>query len=239
MKLVNPLHYPLAVLPGAIVLIVGVRIAGLPYVSLPVAAAIAVGGASYLQSRESETAAVDPALAQELDAIHTAAQSVADKANTLRQEANRLLAEQSYQLEFLSTVQYACDRAQELPTKIERMSRKFQGADSLLSASELQQQLQEVQNKISQSSGASKAQLQELEKTLQNNLQLAEQGKDSRQAQAISLHTLVQNSAGVLQQLQNKIQTANLEDDQQVTELQNLSNELKSFQENVDILVRQ
>jgi hypothetical protein len=31
MKLVNPLHYPLAVLPGAIVLIVGVRIAGLPY----------------------------------------------------------------------------------------------------------------------------------------------------------------------------------------------------------------
>jgi len=239
MKFANPLHYPLAVLPGAIVLVIGVRLVGLPYVSLPVAVAIAVGGASYLQSRESATVTVDPALAQELESIGTAAQSVAEKATILRQEADRLLAEQSSQLEFLSTVQYACDRAQELPAKIEQMSQKFQGSDSLLSASELQQQLQEVQDKRARSSGSSKAQLQELEKTLQQNLQLAQQGEDSRHAQAISLHTLVQNSAGVLQQLQNKIQTANLQDDQQVTELENLSDELRSFQENVDILVRQ
>ncbi|MFP3344818.1 hypothetical protein R0J87_20285, partial [Halomonas sp. SIMBA_159] len=88
----------------------------------------------------------------------------------------------------------------------------------------------------SQSSGASYQQLQSLQESLQRNIRLAKQGEDARQAQVISLNTSIQNLAGVLQQLQNKLRSADLADVQQVTELQNLSEELNSLQENVDIL---
>jgi hypothetical protein len=40
-----------------------------------------------------------------------------------------------------------------------------------------------------------------------------------------------------LQQLQNKLRTSDLTNSEQVNELQSLSAELNSFQENVDILV--
>ena len=168
--------------------------------------------------------------------MQQAAQGVAEKAELLRTEADRALSQTSLQLDLLTQVQYACDRAKELPTQIVTLSRQFQGSDSLLSVSELETQLAEIQQKLPQASGASRQQLETLQDTLQHNIRLAQQGEDSRQAQVISLNTSIQNLAGVLQQLQNKLRSADLADVNEVTELQNLSAELNSLQENVDIL---
>lgn len=238
--LANPLDYPIAVLIGGLVLVVGVRLVGLPsYLMLPVSGAIATAGASFQKSKAPTPLVIDnPALAQELAAVRTTATAVAQKAEELRAEANHALSDTSLQLDLLTQVQYACDHAKELPAQIEALSRKFQGSDSLLSISELEYQLADIQKKLPKSSGASRQQLETLQATVQRNIRLAQQGEDARQAQVIALHTSIQNLAGVLQQLQNKLRRADLADVNEVTELQNLSAELNSLQENVDILTR-
>ena len=238
LKLVNPLNYPLAVLAGGIVLFVGVRLAKLPsVVMLPAAVAIALGGASVQKSREPERLDLgNPALERELEAVRQQANQLARLAETLRSEAEKLLTS-STQIGLLAAVQYACDRALELPPKIDQLARRLSGADSLLSLSELQQQLAQVQTKQQHSSGVTRQQLNQLAESLQRNLRLAQQGQDARQAQVISLSTLITDSAGVLQQLQNRLRTFDLNDSEQIQELRSLSEELSSFQENVDLLV--
>lgn len=238
MKFVNPLLSPLAVLTGAIVLVVGVRVAQLPSAAmLPAAALVTTAGASWLKSRQPETFNLDnPELERELQSVRTAAKQLADKAIALRSEATNLLTD-SFQLELLATVQYACDRINELPSKIDQLARQLQGTDSLLSAKDLQQQLAEVQTKLRSSSGVAREQLSRLVQSLQRNIQLARQGQDARQAQVVSLSTVVQDSAGVLQELQNRLRHADLTNSTQMMELRSLSNELSSFQENIDLLV--
>ncbi len=238
MKLVNPLHYPLAVLLGGIVLVLGVRLGQLPnLIIIPTAAAIATGGAIFLNSKEKSSLNIDnPALAREIQSVQQQAKLLAQKAEALRTEAKQLLADSS-QLELLVAIEYACDRTGELPTKIDRLVQRLQGSDSLLSVTELQQQLTEVKTKKSKSSGVARQQLERLATGLENNLKLARQGQDARQAQVISLATLAIESAGILQQLQNRLRTANLEDDEEIQELKSQIEELKSRQESVDILV--
>jgi hypothetical protein len=236
MKLANPLYYPVAVLAGAIALVVGVRVAKLPsVVMLPAAVAIATLGAAALKAREPEIG-LDPALEPELIAVRQQAALVANKASDFMSEATRLLTRVN-QLELLGNVQYACDRAKELPTKIDQLIKRIHGADSLLSVTDLQQQLNEVEAKLQKSSGAAQVQLTKLADTLRRNIQLARQGQDSRQAQVTSLSTLIQDAAGVLQELQNKLRTADLTNASEAMELRSLSEELKFAQENVDLLV--
>ncbi|MFP3345042.1 hypothetical protein R0J87_21420, partial [Halomonas sp. SIMBA_159] len=69
--LVNPLHYPIAVLIGGLVLIVGVRLGGLPsYLIIPISSAIALGGAAVRQSQLPEPLMIEnPALAKELESV--------------------------------------------------------------------------------------------------------------------------------------------------------------------------
>lgn len=236
MKLVNPLYYPVAVLAGAIALVVGVRVAKLPsVVMLPSAVAIATLGAAALKAQEPEIG-LDPALEPELIAVRQQAALVANKASDFMDEATRLLTRVN-QLELLGNVQYACDRAKELPTKIDQLIKRIHGADSLLSITDLQQQLNEVEAKLQKSSGAAQVQLTKLADTLRRNIQLARQGQDSRQAQVTSLSTLIQDAAGVLQELQNKLRTADLTNASEAMELRSLSEELKFAQENVDLMV--
>lgn len=238
MKLTNPLYYPLAVLGGAIVLVVGVRLLSLPrVVMLPVAVGVATIGASLLQTRKPEAFGLDNAeLERELQQVKQQAESLAERANAFRVEATHLL-DNTAQLELLGTVQYACDRATELPAKVSHLARRMQGADSLLSVTELQQQLNLAQARLQTSSGAAREQLNHLTASLQRNIQLARQGQDARQAQVLSLSTLIQEAAGMLQQLQNKLRTADLSSSSEALELQALSNEFKSVQDNVDLLV--
>ena len=238
MKLVNPLSYPLAVLVGGISLIVGVRLIQVPsLIMLPTAAAIATGMAIPLSQKEVNKINLNnPALAREIQSVQQQAKSLINKAEALRHEAKQMLTS-SAQLELLTAVEYACDRTQELPGKINLLTQRLQGADSLLSPTELAKQLAEVKSKQRNSSGVAKQQLQQLAASLENNLKLAQQGQDARQAQVVSLNTLVIESAGVLQQLQNRLRTSNLNDSEEINELMGLSEELKNMQESVDLLI--
>ncbi len=237
MNLANPLYYPLAVLAGGLVLVLGVRFAQLPSaVMLPAAALVATGGAIFLKSREAETISLDnPQLEGELQSVRVSARILAEQANNLRSEAKKLLTD-SLQIELLATVEYACDRACELPGNIDKLARRLQGGDALLSTSDLQQQLQEVQAKLPSSSGVAKEQLDQLASSIERNIQLSLQGQDARYAQVVSLATLIQDAAGTLQKLQNKFKTADLNDLTQTGELQSLSAEFRSLQENVELI---
>jgi len=238
MKFANPLHYPLAVLVGAIALVAGVRLARVPAtVALPLAAVITVGGAIALKSKEPEAPTLEnPELERDLQQVRQQAKNLADKATALRQEATRLLTS-SLSMELLAGVQYACDRASELPPKINTLAQRMKGTDSLLEVDDLQQQLAAVEYKLRTSSGVAQAQLTRLAESLRHNIQLAQQGQDARQAQVASLSTLILDSAGVLQSMQNQIRTLDLNDATQTAELRSLSDELNDFQENVDLLV--
>jgi hypothetical protein len=238
MKWVNPLYHPVAVLLGCFVLVLGVRVAK---VSSVVVVPIAIAVATLSAMRLAPTLApaqptTNPSLEKELVAIRQQAQTLAQKAQTLGAEATQLLGDSPY-VELLGTVQYACDRTRELPSKIERLAQRLQGEDSLLSVTELQRQLQEVEGKLKTSTGVAQTQLQKLAESLRRNIQLAQQGQDARQAQVLSLSTLILDSAGVLQTMQNQLRTVDLEDANQTAELQTLSNELRDFQENLDLLV--
>ncbi|MGV2829562.1 hypothetical protein [Myxosarcina sp. GI1(2024)] len=238
MKLANPLPYPFAVLIGGITLIIGVRLVRLPStIMIPVAAAIATGAAIPFKQKESDRPKLDnPSLSKELERVRERANLLAKKAEVLRHEAKQLLTASS-QLELYSAIEYACDRASELPSQIDSLARRLSGSDSLLSVSELQQQLTEVRDKIRSSSGVARRQLQQLSLSLENNLRLALQGADARQAQVVSLATLVIESAGILQNLQNRLRSSNLDNSNEINELKNLSEELTSMQESVNVLV--
>ncbi|MBD2460685.1 hypothetical protein H6G89_06480 [Oscillatoria sp. FACHB-1407] len=238
MPLANPLYYPFAVLIGAIALVVGVRVVNVPrVVMVPTAIVVATVGAAVLKAREPETLGLDnPELERELQEVRQQAIALVERANLFREEATRLLTT-SGQIELLATVQYACDRTAELPAKIDQLVSRMHGSDSLLSVTELQQQLQEVEAKVEHSSGAARSQLVKLEASLEHNIQLARQGQDARQAQVVSLSTLILDAAGVLQALQNRLRTADLTNVTEAMELRSLSDELRATQENVDLLV--
>ena len=236
-KLVNPLHYPLAVLAGGIVLIAGIRVMrGSPLLIMPVAAAIAVGGAAWRHSQLPEPEPPKPVLDQELQAIQRQAQTLQAQTDTLRVEAKRLLAD-SPRVDLLGAVEYACDRAQELPQKVNALVYRLAGADSILSAHEIQQQLVKARQKQAQSQGSAQRQWDKLAASLERNLELIKQGKDAREAQIINLSTLLSDAAGVLQQLQTNLRSANLDSSIDATELQALSEEFNRYQENVDLLL--
>jgi hypothetical protein len=240
MKLANPLYYPIAVLAGGVILVAGVRFVGLPnFVALPAAAAVAMGGAAVMKSKEPDAQKIaQQQIQRELEMLQTSAKSLAQKAETLTQEANQLLSRGSFEMDLLVAVQGACQRAIELPIKIDELGRRIHGANSLLSVNDLQQQLQEVENKRDSSSGIARQHLDQLSNSLQRNIQLAKEGQNARTAQITSLYTLIQDSAGVLQQIQNKLRTADLTDARQVMELQASTDELTSLQDNFAFLVR-
>ncbi|MGF1590253.1 MAG: hypothetical protein ACFCU7_13600 [Pleurocapsa sp.] len=119
----NPLHYPLAILAGGITLVVGIRLIQLSsYITLPTAAAIAVGFAIPLSKKATQRINIDnPGLAKEIHSVKQQGKLLAKKAEELRTEAQQLLTSAT-QLELFAAVEYACDRVLELPGKIERLS---------------------------------------------------------------------------------------------------------------------
>lgn len=237
-KIANPLNYPLAVLAGGIVLFVGVRLIQLPsIIAIPVAGAIATAGASFLQAKQPTKIQLEnPALERELQTAKQQAELLLEKSENLRSEAQKLLTS-SFQVELLTAVQYACDRTLELPAKIDQLAERLHGSDSLLSVTELERQLAGVRKRQQKSSGLARQQLQQLEASLQRNINLAQQGQDARQAQVFSLVTLITESAGILQQLQNRLRTSDLNNSEQINELRGLSDELSNLQANVNLFV--
>ncbi|MEO1509885.1 MAG: hypothetical protein AAFU84_19780 [Cyanobacteria bacterium J06633_23] len=238
MKLANPLQYPLAVLAGGIFLVGGVRLARLPnLVAIPAAVAIAIGGAAVLKSREPDTVELtNKAINREFQQVRQQAVTLGTRADELNEEATKLLTA-SDQIELLGVVQYACDRTQELPTKIDQLALRLEGNDALLSVDDLEKQLKQAETKVRNSKGIAQEQWGKLANSLKRNIALAKQGEDARQAQLANLSTLIAESGGVLQQLQNKLRTADLTSSVAADELRDLSDEFKGFQENVDVLI--
>ena len=238
MKLANPLYYPISVLAGAIALVIGVRVLQLPNVVIvPSAVAIATLGAAIRKGQEPEFLGLDdPQLEQQINSIRNQASTLATRAHGLREEAARLLTGAD-QMDLLSTVQYACDRAEELPRNIEHLAKRMRGNESLLAPRELQRQLNDAQAQALSSTGVAKDQWEKLASTLEWNLNLSQEGKDARQAQVVSLSTMIVQSAGVLQQLQNRLRTADLSDRTQSDEVRSLSNTFNSVQENLSFLI--
>jgi hypothetical protein len=240
MKLVNPLYYPVAVLVGGLTLFVGVRLGHLSsLVMIPVASGVAVAGASFLKSREGEVLELDnPALEREILTVKSSALALANQANAMRLEVQKLLTD-AFHLELLTTVLMSCDRAAELPGKIDMLVFKLHNTNSLLSIEALQQQLKEVKKKLPSTSGAPQRHLNQLAKSLKRNIKLAQEGEDSRLARIINIATLIQNFAGVLQKLQTKLRTSDLSDAAKINALQLIADELSSLAENLDLVVRQ
>ncbi|MEM9003776.1 MAG: hypothetical protein AAGE59_09660 [Cyanobacteria bacterium P01_F01_bin.86] len=238
MKLANPLAYPLAVLAGGIFLVAGVRLVRLPsLIAVPGAIAIATISAAALKGREPETLGLDnPNLEKELQRARTQVVQLVEQADGLKAESVDLLTEPQ-QVELLGIVQYACDHIRELPDKLEQLIKRLNSKGALLSVEDLQKQLREAEHKKRTSTGVAQAQWDRLAASLQRNIELAQQGEDAREAQVVSLSTLIIDAAGVLQQLQNKLRSADLSSDRQTDELRELGLELNNMQENMDVLL--
>ncbi|HIK04179.1 MAG TPA: hypothetical protein IGS40_05620 [Trichormus sp. M33_DOE_039] len=240
LKLANPLYYPVAVLVGGLVLFVGVRLGNLPSLfMIPVATSLTVASASFFKSRESEVLELDnPALERETLAVKSSALALKNQANEMRLEVQRLLTD-TFQVELLTTVLISCDRAAELPSKIDALVFNLHHTNSLLSIEALQQQITEVQKKLPSSSGVAQRHLNQLAESLKRNIQLAQEGEDSRLARIINIATLIQDFSGVLQKLQTRLRTSDLTDSEQINGLQLIADELSSLTENLDLVVRQ
>ena len=238
MKLANPLQYPLAVLAGGIFLVGGVRLGRLPaVVAVPGAVAIAAAGAAVLKSQAPDTIELtNKAVNREFQQVRQQAVDLGTRADELNEEATNLLTA-SDQIELLGVVQYACDRTQQLPQKIDQLALRMEGNDALLSIDDLERQLKQAEVKVRNSKGVAQEQWGKLANSLKRNIALAKQGEDARQAQLANLSTLIAESGGVLQQLQNKLRTADLTSSVAADELRDLSDEFKGFQENVDVLI--
>ncbi len=238
-KLANPLEYPLAMLAGGILLVIGGRFAQVPPgIMIPLSLAFATGGAIVLKTREPERLNLgDPHLEREVMAIKQSALALVKRAEALRQEGSTVLINPN-QMDLLIALQYACDRVMELPYKIDEIAQRLGKQESLLSVAELEQQLQQVMAKRQNvASDAGRAKLDRLEETLRQNLELAREGQDSRQIQVASLMQWVTETGGVLQQMQNKIRTIGTDSTQEMEELQELSIQLNSYQENMTMLL--
>jgi hypothetical protein len=238
-KLVNPFYYPIAVLVGGVILVIGVRFLPLPnLIILPTSIVATMVGASVLKTLEPNQQKLEQKqLQQELNSIKLMAENLANQSEILRQESQKLLSKSNLQIELLAIVEQACDRSNELPEKIKQLTQNIPNNQSLLSLNDLEQQLAEVKIKLTTSSGVSREYLAELSTSLEQNITLAQTGQDIRQAQIINLQKLVQESAGCLQQLQNKLRTSDLNNSLDIQELRDLTNEFNSVQENVNILI--
>jgi hypothetical protein len=241
MKLVNPLNYPLGVLIGGVSLFLGVRIANLSsLIMLPLSGSIVLISSLILASKEKlieeKIDIENSALEIELNNAKNQALLLIKKSENLRLEAEKLLSD-SWQLDLLTTVQYMCDQTLELPNKIENLSRRLHGGNSLLSIDDLNKQLQEIRLKQKSSRGIALTQLKQIENTLQNNIKLALEGEDAREVQVFYLVNIIIELGGILQNLQNKLRTSDLNSYEEIQALKSLSEELNNFQDNVSLLI--
>ncbi|MCS6781797.1 MAG: hypothetical protein RMI89_06630 [Gloeomargarita sp. SKYBB_i_bin120] len=238
MSLVNPLHYPLAVFLGVLVWVVGVRVGSLPrLLVVPVGVGVALGASGFLHQRELQ-ARLDPALARQISDLRQQVHRLVEGAEQVRAEAARLLAD-APDFDLLITVQEVCDQVQTLPQAVEQqLARLRQMDEAVLSVETLERQLAQVQRQQRHVGPAASEQFAQLAASLARNIQLAKAGQDIRSAHLTALATLVQDAAGVLQQLQNQLRAMEVGNPRQRQEVQALSETLRGFEQQMTILTR-
>ena len=241
-RILNPLSYPLAVAAGGLILFFGVRIAALPTVLVaPIAAGFTIAAATVRQHQEpTPEKEILRQVQAELQGVRTAADRLRQQAADLLRQANQVLRQEELShlsMDILAAVQYGCDLAIALPEKVDRLAAKLPQTRSLLDTDSLEQQLQQVQRDKLNATGSAYSSLQRLEESLQRNLSLLNTNQDDRKAQILNLAALIQDSGGVLQRLQNHLQTANLADVNQLDQLQDLIGEMNRLQQEADLFV--
>jgi hypothetical protein len=239
LKVANPLFYPVSMLAGGVVLVVGARGLNITApVIIPIALAVSALGASALKSREPDLEEIArQKLEAELQSLTIAGQTVAAKAEGLRLEAAQRLGELA-DLEILTSVQFACDRAAEIPFKITQLSQRVNRDQSLvLSMDNLQAQLQTARSRQQVSSGLARQQFDQLVQSLERNIQLAQDGQSTSAAQIASIQTFVQNSAGLLQEFQNELRLTDLDNPQHLQKLKRLSENLSNVCDDANHLI--
>lgn len=239
MKLANPLYYPLAVLIGAIVLFLGVRLVQLPnHIIVPLAIIISCFFAHFFQSREPKYFKLDnPELEQEITSVQIAALTLANRASELRLEAKNVLTLAEHE-RLLATIDRSCDRAVELPGKLRTIVWYLYGSNSLVSVSSLQRQFTEIQQKMRLSSGLAKQHFSQLADNLKGNIKLAKKGEDTRLTRIITISHLIEDYTKILERYDHKLCNSNLKKSEEIKELQLLSDELNRLEEIIDLLVR-
>ncbi len=234
LRLTNPLNYPLAIAGSMLILFAGVRIIGLPsFLVLPTSVIAGFLAAGFLHQREysrQSSSIGNESLAKELEGAKQEALNLIEKAEELRQEAQNLLREAS-QMDLLTSVEYMCDRILELPQKIEELSSRLSGDDTLLSLENLEAKLRENRIRQRNATGVALEKLKQIEMNLLRNIQLTKQAKSAREAQVFSVTNMITEAEGILQEIQNKLRTADLQNTSTLSELQELAQQLSELQE--------
>jgi hypothetical protein len=137
----------------------------------------------------------------------------------------------------VTAIQFTCDRAIELPDKLDRLAQHMQIQTSRVSIADMQAQLAavEAQQQTIADNGVQTA-LEKISESLRRALQLVQEGQDARQVQVASLSGLILDFLGLLQEVQIKLR-ATTQTEAAMLELRSLSEQLGMFQENVDRLM--
>jgi vacuolar-type H+-ATPase subunit I/STV1 len=238
-KLTNPFDYPIAILVGGIVLVVGVRFWRVPnLVILPGAAIVATATALSLKSREPDPEKAElQDVERELTNLKASGRSVAEKAAAVRSEAGQLLGHDGDYLELLVRIEEVCSPIAEIPTRIEALGQRLPQNNSVLSLAELEADLHSAHALLVNATGVARQQAEELVESLEKNRELAKTGSSVNLAKLLNLRVILQNTAGILQELQNKIRLLNRPDLDRVREVEELCERLQSTGSNLDILI--
>lgn len=238
-KLTNPFDYPIAILVGGIVLVAGVRLLKTPnLVILPTAAIVATATAMYCKSREPDPEkAAQREVERELTNLKASGRSVAEKAEAVRREAGQLLGHDADYLDLLVRIEETCSPIAEIPTRIEALGERLSRNNSVLSLAELDADLRSAQELLANATGIARQQAGELVESLERNRELAGTGASVNLAKLLNLRVILQNTAGILQELQNQMRLLNRPDLDRVREVEELCERLQSAQNNLDILI--
>lgn len=230
MKLVNPLYYPLSVLAGVVVMVVGTRVlSGSKLVVIPVALGVMGLGATVQKSQEW----ANPALVKPLQVAKQHALFVAEKAALIRQEAATRLSGLD-QIDVLAGIQASCERFKELPQRVDQFSRHLRETTALLPLEHLQEQLQEVKERQRHALGSTQEHLGRMAESLERAVAQVQQGEDSGQAQVANLTVALLDATAILQTLQNALRVNTPE---ALETLGSVQQEMLALQETIDLVL--
>lgn len=237
-KLTNPFDYPLAILVGGIVLVAGVRFLKTPnLLILPTAAIVATATAMYCKSREPDPEkSARREVERELTNLKASGQSLAEKAEAVRREAGQLLGHEADYLELLVRIEEACSLIADIPHRIEELERRLPRSEAVLSLAKLEADLDSARARLTNSTGIARQQAGELVESLERNLELVRTSGSVNLAKLLNLRVTIENTAGILQELQNKIRLSSRPNRERVREVEELCDRLRSAGSNLDIL---
>jgi hypothetical protein len=206
----NPLDDPLAVAVGGLLLVLLVRLAGLPLALGLLLGVSATLGLAVLRGRHRPRSRAellhDRRLEAGIDTALARAAGLAEQALSLRQEALLRFTDPG-QLEALGTVQLCCDRLGALPERLrERRPLLDSGGGVLLPQENLAVRLAQEERALKQEAeGPLRQERRRLVEQLHRNLEAARLGMDEREARLLALATRLEAIDGGLRQLRRQI----------------------------------